>query len=444
MPPKTKKGKLGSSLKQKGKTVSPREEVPRAHEAADASRKALILPNTSAAELGASMNDYQHALSIFAALSDEARRKLIDELSGQTKGKKRQRSDDEAEGVGSLATKTKKATATATANGSSHSPQETSTAVQNTKPLPYELERYIFEMNAWADPVFARKVSLTAKRVHVWMTALLHNHIMLQITQFNRGVRELMNDVREKRRPPGYYEAHVKSLSIPYNFDVPDAIMFLEAFPKLRALGCWVSIEQPGGVEPAQQLWKALIRHAPEKLSLRLLNLFENNAPDWNAPIWQNVTHLEIVDSHIFWMHWKELANLPKLTHLSLYAPIEFRLQTERLLPTKAAIKELLENNPRLKVVGLNATMTEDTTLFKVFDDVTDPRLVFYQYYPQGRITWAWFCHVRGLPDVYKVLEEFSEKLPAHPKAKDRWCKVDVSPTELKLYIDPYAHLRRD
>jgi hypothetical protein len=247
------------------------------------------------------------------------------------------------------------------------------------------------------------------------MLPLLHNHINLEVTQFKPALRSLMNEIKEQARPKEFYESSVKSLMIPYNLDVPDAIMFLRACPKVEKLACWLTLP-----EPNPELVDALKNLQPRSLSIRLLNLFggKEELPDFSVPLFQNVTHLEIIDSHAFWTPWEDIAKLPKLTHLILYSPVEWRRE-ERLRALHRSVKFFLENCPSLQVLALNLTATENKELLKPLDDITDERLVFFQLKPQGRILWAWNCHVHGRPDIWQVCEDYVR---------------ECMPTQCKLY----------
>ncbi|EIN13391.1 hypothetical protein PUNSTDRAFT_139948 [Punctularia strigosozonata HHB-11173 SS5] len=168
--------------------------------------------------------------------------------------------------------------------------------------LPQELERYVFEMSCQDDVRHARMLSQVAQRVRIWVSPFVKEHVLLDAPDYDRSVRQLMRDV-SKHPPPEFY---VGSIMIPYNLKIPDAIVFLRSYRKLQSLACWIKKEHSGDM---QNLWAALNEHAPEKLSIRLWGLFrQSDEVDWSAPLFQSVTHLEIVDSHRVWLDWRGLA----------------------------------------------------------------------------------------------------------------------------------------
>ncbi|TFK66884.1 hypothetical protein BDN72DRAFT_961412 [Pluteus cervinus] len=117
-------------------------------------------------------------------------------------------------------------------------------------------------------------------------------------------------------------------------------------------------------------------------------------------PIFSNVTHLEIYEPEQKWEDWKNLADLPQLTHLSIH-----EISGEDI--AEGAIKEC----HRLKVIAL---LSNPTTPFAhgvtcQLDETSyphvDPRVVSFLWEP----TSDWEAHAMGRKDMWVFADELVE-----------------------------------
>lgn len=78
------------------------------------------------------------------------------------------------------------------------------------------------------------------------------------------------------------------------------------------------SLVRPRLSPPASDLSKALTPLRPRRLSITLNDILGSPNPQFHLPFFSRITHLSIINKWEDWVTWKELENLPCLTHLSL------------------------------------------------------------------------------------------------------------------------------
>lgn len=75
---------------------------------------------------------------------------------------------------------------------------------------------------------------------------------------------------------------------------------------------------RPHSFPPTSNLSKVLTALRPRRLSISLNDILGSPNPQFHLPFFSRITHLSIINKWEDWVTWKELENLPCLTHLSL------------------------------------------------------------------------------------------------------------------------------
>ncbi|KAF8907949.1 hypothetical protein CPB84DRAFT_1768239, partial [Gymnopilus junonius] len=94
--------------------------------------------------------------------------------------------------------------------------------------------------------------------------------------------------------------------------------------PNVSNLAMWIISGTCAGLVP-------ILESLPlRKLSFDPSYFFENYASDmsipFDQPLFRNLTHLEIINASSSWSKWKQLATLPRLTHLALAGMVNQQL----------------------------------------------------------------------------------------------------------------------
>ncbi|KAJ7651157.1 hypothetical protein FB45DRAFT_859766 [Roridomyces roridus] len=201
--------------------------------------------------------------------------------------------------------------------------------------LPLELEREIFELVAYSQPLFVPTLSLVAKRVKAWVENLLYRVVVA--SDPNAITYEMpCPDFRAsqiKNLPPSVLRNSVRHLFL---HTVPEegAKFLLSHCENLDDL--WISAAYPSLLDIAGAL-------PLRRLSCALEDFFQAHQAaieeprivrvDWTHPLFSHLTHLEIYSPpEQFHDLPAGLASLPNLTHLSLSSGIDDSLL--QLAPT--------------------------------------------------------------------------------------------------------------
>ncbi|KAF8965568.1 hypothetical protein BDZ97DRAFT_1918129 [Flammula alnicola] len=188
--------------------------------------------------------------------------------------------------------------------------------------LPFELEREIFEIAASSFPQCIPTLVVVARRVRVWFEPELYRIVrsgegrVIPPLYAGTGERHTRNTERDididRLRQFGPWVKHI----LLQNRTSGEIKQVLEFCPNVHNLALWIIHGSCTHLVPIL-----------EKLPLRRFSFdptyfFENYAPDlsipFDQPLFHNLTHLEIINATSSWSKWRQLALLPKLTHLAL------------------------------------------------------------------------------------------------------------------------------
>ncbi|KIM45596.1 hypothetical protein M413DRAFT_24768 [Hebeloma cylindrosporum] len=187
-----------------------------------------------------------------------------------------------------------------------------------TSELPSELEREIFEIAASSHPKWIPKLVLVARRVRIWLEPELYR-IMRSgkgrvIPPLYTGEKEGDNDVLDLNRLQ-QYGRHVKHILLQKR-PSQEIGHILNCCPNVHNLALWMIRGSCTHLIP-------ILEGLPlRRLSFDPSYFFQNYAKDSSVPfdqaLFHNITHLEVLNATVAWSKWKQLAHLPRLTHLAL------------------------------------------------------------------------------------------------------------------------------
>ncbi|RDB15905.1 hypothetical protein Hypma_003561 [Hypsizygus marmoreus] len=198
--------------------------------------------------------------------------------------------------------------------------------------FPPELERYIFELAAGDDIGMALELTLVSKRLQLWMESIIYYTVTLSsinvCSLFLRAVDS---------RPASFFATNVKSLCIPGDIPLKDAMRIITVCQGVVNLAYWIDHAQP---PPPFSYLSSL---QPERLSMNIHGLCgsTDHIVDFHHPFFAMVTHLEIVDWSFSLSGYE---HLPCLTHLAVDIDQYSSVLVERL-------QHILESCPQLRVL---------------------------------------------------------------------------------------------
>ncbi|KAF9483105.1 hypothetical protein BDN70DRAFT_874154 [Pholiota conissans] len=207
--------------------------------------------------------------------------------------------------------------------------------------LPAELEREIFEIAASISPESILSFVLLARRFRIWFEPELYRIIrsgedgrvvppplyddekeirhrsparnVLQRFKRAAPIRDSKVLRLERLRQFGPWVNHI----LLQNRTAHEIKQVLEACPNVSNLALWII---HGSCTPLI----STLENLPQlnRLSFDPTSFFVNFTPDFSVefdqPMFRNLTHLEIINVSSSWTKWRQLALLPKLTHLAL------------------------------------------------------------------------------------------------------------------------------
>ncbi|TFK74228.1 hypothetical protein BDN72DRAFT_955862 [Pluteus cervinus] len=173
--------------------------------------------------------------------------------------------------------------------------------------LPSELEREIFELAARSDPSNRLNYLLTAQRTNIWLEHIIYETVT-QVYRAGRADNSLTFPV------PSEHRRRVRDLLLGGTVDSALATEALKQCPEVTNLALWCSVTRDT---------LDIISHLPlRRLSAdfyRLMISINRDNTYTRLPLssFQGLTHLEFSSYCSDWQECRELAELPRLTHLS-------------------------------------------------------------------------------------------------------------------------------
>ncbi|TFK66186.1 hypothetical protein BDN72DRAFT_844664 [Pluteus cervinus] len=138
----------------------------------------------------------------------------------------------------------------------------------------------------------------------------------------------------------------------------------------------------------------------PVRFSMTALGMWNDcntppPAPDFDSPLFQKVTHLDLTDNWEFWKHWTKFDSLPNLTHL------ELRLGSENdFKKVRQPLRAILSSCKKLEVLVILVNYQPGCILG--LTAIGDPRCVVLR---QASLTENWEAHARGKTDRWVKAE---------------------------------------
>ncbi|KAJ6520384.1 hypothetical protein C8R45DRAFT_1086248 [Mycena sanguinolenta] len=186
--------------------------------------------------------------------------------------------------------------------------------------LPVELQREIFEIAVRSnhkDASLKLNLSLVAHYVHLWVDTVFYKMVTILCDASGTKFLELIHS-----KPPGFFGPVVKSLLL-VGVRAPSCARILSTCTGVQSLAWWALDNAP------------LVLSAVSQLPLQRLVVGYKNLIIFTAalppPVWlTTLTHLDTSAPSRFDGDLNRLGRLPRLTHVSLFAPNDtvFHAQT--------------------------------------------------------------------------------------------------------------------
>ncbi|KAJ6535128.1 hypothetical protein B0H19DRAFT_1185048 [Mycena capillaripes] len=190
--------------------------------------------------------------------------------------------------------------------------------VQGDPAFPPELERYICEIAVSLHPQSLRRLILVSRRVKIWMEPLLYK--VLTIYSTRRGtLRQIFPRYPSNAlahlfdgRSTSFFHDHVRHICF-VDYHSPEFIAKV-----LSACDATVNLMFLHEMMGDPTLLPILDGLPLQRLSVCLDRLFYGVKFDFSRTLFDNITHLDILDWRDEGYHrWSVLAEMPRLTHLS-------------------------------------------------------------------------------------------------------------------------------
>ncbi|KAF9219834.1 hypothetical protein BS17DRAFT_788481 [Gyrodon lividus] len=208
--------------------------------------------------------------------------------------------------------------------------------------LPLELEREIFLLTARTYRGVSTRLMLVASRVKIWIEAFVYKTVVLRgpghAYQF---MSTLVN------RSPEFAKLHVKALCVRPQIPRSLTVQLLTLCSGVESLALWVPSQSEGPAEIINILSSLPLRFLSINLTA-ITNATCHPVPVLhNHPIFEHLTHLDIVNHWVLWTSSLGIEHLPHLTHVA------FRFWSRGSV--NAALSLILKESPRLRVLVLLA-----------------------------------------------------------------------------------------
>ncbi|TFK66911.1 hypothetical protein BDN72DRAFT_880010 [Pluteus cervinus] len=224
----------------------------------------------------------------------------------------------------------------------------------STDPIfPEDVEREIFETMARLHPDEAPFLVRVAKRVHIWVEAVLFKVVMtyqslrsppgITVDSFKRNTRHL-------------HHLLIGAVDVPLNREI---LHSLPLCTEIEDLAVWTD-DLKGVIEHCETL-------RPRRVSMAIVTLFGHPGfGDAHLGFFSRLTHFEVVDVASNWEDFSDVSKIPELTHLSLMVTCSDRV-----------IRGVLRECRKLKILALvqqyyvegNAPCVHDPVKWEEEDD---------------------------------------------------------------------------
>ncbi|KAG1891832.1 uncharacterized protein F5891DRAFT_1197343 [Suillus fuscotomentosus] len=231
--------------------------------------------------------------------------------------------------------------------------------------LPHEIERAIFQVAAGVHPTnHLPSYLLVAERVRQWIEEVMYHTIVF--TSEAQACRFV------ESRPVA--SAKVKSLCLGSTLHLVTAADVMELCSHVDSLALWIVREGDAPGVPACLLNAFNRLPKLSQLSIRVSTVFCRNAVPFlpSMPIFNKITHLELLEGWVLWGFPIGIHYLTRLTHLSL------RVVAHQTAP--ASLRIILMNCVCLELLVLRVIegLGEVGDIEKWLEDegLADPRIV--------------------------------------------------------------------
>ncbi|THV06997.1 hypothetical protein K435DRAFT_960214 [Dendrothele bispora CBS 962.96] len=189
--------------------------------------------------------------------------------------------------------------------------------------LPLDTIRRIVDYASLADRRTALQLVLVSRQVKEWADVNLYSTVELylepQIASFHQTVEKPFSNTKD------FFAATVRSLSVSFNQGNGRVPRILLACPNIEDFTMYIihgnaSTERTGVVLNAiSDLEYSLHTLRPMRVQTQLYHCFRNPLQKFYNTLFQNMTHLALLDDWEYWTRWSDdFCFLPALTHLCL------------------------------------------------------------------------------------------------------------------------------
>ncbi|TFK60269.1 hypothetical protein BDN72DRAFT_965772 [Pluteus cervinus] len=204
--------------------------------------------------------------------------------------------------------------------------------------LPVELLREIIELAAESDLIQAALLSSVSSQFHTWAQPALCRTVIALEEGYESMPPQLNRTWLETNG------RHVRGVLV-WGFE--DPLSLFELCPHITEFSVW---------------WTDLVELLPviSKLPIRKItsdfsSLFGTSylhVEQGRSQLFQNVTHLEVIDAQQSWLYIQGLTELPQLTHFAFPEAEYVRsVRDQHNEDTSAIVHDILRSCPRLKVL---------------------------------------------------------------------------------------------
>lgn len=196
----------------------------------------------------------------------------------------------------------------------------------------------------------------------------------------------------------------------------PANILFtiLTTFTNLESIALWHSWDDGDNTLCKDMVQKAAIGKLirPKRFSCDIEHFFAihdipQRQPDFSAPFFSRLTHLEILDTTYTWTSWTGLELLPCLTHLNIDANFEnvFDIDNPGVMPCIARILKLCQTLEIILFMSLYDRQPSYSRkeLEDIMSSCYDPRIVVL---PAPIYIEDWDASFKGESDMWSKAEE--------------------------------------
>lgn len=294
--------------------------------------------------------------------------------------------------------------------------------------FPFDSLRIIVEIGARLDNHTAFQLALVSKCFQAWCDLLLYTidftHGLLTVNRAELIMYEkislrdhhersrFLHSVKITNKPPSFYERSIKALFLPYTqackhhklcSNLACAYALLPICLGATRITCWITLRDR--CDP--QLAALIAQMRPTWLSARLKNLLAPGPPDFSAPFFSGITHIELVDDE--WYKWSGFHHLPCLTHVRVRLP--YGAYGAFVDEITHAVERFLERCPRLEICVLEFAwrghgkkhLPLHQPIYPLSATQEDSRLVYILQNPVLRRDWE--AVLSGQPDTWDFAE---------------------------------------